>query len=168
MLTKLNKKIMCISEKLKCFSEEVTALKEGPFFYKIGFGFLLFILFPFFVIEIIVVLLLGKDLKIIVPQKPVSPTVLIDDEVPNSLRDLAPLARKYGIGDDADRGDIMLAASLEELSELEEKVLPRQQEISDWLDTFPENEITDTAAFFLYLGSACDEVPVYIENKRSK
>ena len=168
MIAKFNKRIICISEKLKCFFDEVTALKEGPFFYKIGLGFLLFILFPFFVIELIVVLLFGNDLKIIVPQQPVSPTVLIDDEVPNSLRDLVPLARKYGIGDDADRGDIMDAASLEELSELEEKVSPRQQQISDWLDTFPENGITDTATFFLYLGSACDEVPGYIENKKSK
>lgn len=77
------------------------------------------------------------------------------------LRDLIPLARKFGIGCDAERGDIMKAASLEELSDLESRVMPRQQEIADWLDRYPETEISDTAAYFLYLGSACDEVPLY-------
>ena len=150
-----------VSEKIKYFSDEVFALKKGSLGYKFGFGLLLIILFPIFVFELLVLLLFGRDFRLFVPPESVLPPVLVEEEVPESLRDLIPLAIKFGISDDADRGVMMSAASPEELSELEQKVLPRQQEISDWLDSFPERGISDTAAFFLYLGSACDEVPGY-------
>lgn len=155
------------SEKIKYFFGEVISLKEGSLGYKFGFGLLLVILLPILVIELLIVLLFGKDLGLFILPKPVLPPVLVEEEVPESLRDLIPLARKFGIGDDADRDDIMGAASMEELSELVNKVVPRQQEISDWLDTFSEHEITDTAAFFLYLGSACEEVPGYRTEKKT-
>lgn len=157
----LNQRRACISEKIKNYIEEVYGLKDAGIGYQLGIGFLLIILFPVLIFEILLVILIGKDIGAFVHQKPVEPSVFIVEEVPEYLRDLIPLARRYGIGDDADRDDIMKAASPKELAELEEKVTLRQQEIADWLDTFPETKITDTASFFLYLGSACDEVPLY-------
>ena len=156
-----------INGKLKNYVEEVSGLLGAGIAYKIGFGFLLLILFPVLLLEILFVLLFGKDFHVFVSTISYEPPKLIDEEVPESLRDLIPLARKYGIGDDGDRSDLINAASPEELSELQNKVSPRQQEISDWLDTFPEHRITDTAAFFLYLGSACDEVAQYSADKET-
>ncbi len=157
----LRRRGVCVSEKFKYFSEEIFALKEESLGYQIGFGLLLAILFPVFVFELLIVILFGKDFGMFVRPEPVLPPVLNEEEVPESLRGLIPLAKKFGISDDGDRGEIMKITSFEELLELEKMVLPRQQEITDWLDTFPEHEISDTAAFFLYLGSACDEVPLY-------
>ncbi|MCU7926619.1 MAG: hypothetical protein KZQ97_09255 [Candidatus Thiodiazotropha sp. (ex Dulcina madagascariensis)] len=157
----LNHRQACISAKFKRYFGEVSALKDGGTGYRFGFGFLLLILFPVMLLEIVIVLLAGRDLGLFVPVNPTRPLIFKEEEVPDSLRDLIPLAKKFGVGDDAERGEIMRSASSHELSALEEKVLPRQQEIVDWLDTFPETGISDTASFFLYLGSACDEVSLY-------
>ena len=151
----------CISEKIDNYREELSYLRDAGPGCQAGFGFLLLVLFPVLLLEILIVSIFGKDMGIFVPKQPVKPPQLVAAEVPESLRDLIPLAIKFGVGDDVDRGDIMKAASAKELDELEAMVIPRAQEISDWLDTFPETAISDTASFFLYLGSACDEVPLY-------
>jgi hypothetical protein len=152
---------VCISGKIKNYKEEVLDLMDAGTRYQLVFGFLMLILFPVFIVELLLVLLFGRDVGVFVPATAVEPNVLNEEEVPESLRDLIPLARRFGISDDGERDEIMQAASAEELSELETRVMPRQQEIADWLDSFPEMEISDTAAFFLYLGSACDEVQSY-------
>lgn len=157
----LSGRIERIREKFKYLSEEVVALRDGSFGYRLAFGLLLAVLLPVFVIELIILMLAGRDLGMFVQPKPVSVPVLLEQEVPESLRDLIPLARKFGVGDDAERGDILRAATPAELDGLEQRVQPRQQEIADWLDSFPEREISDTATFFLYLGSACDEAALY-------
>jgi hypothetical protein len=149
------------------YIEEVSGLRGSGIGYKIGFGILLLFLLPVLLLEILLVLLFGKDIGVFVLITPVEPPKLIEEEVPESLRDLIPLASKFGISDDADRGEIMKAASPNELADLEGKVLPRQQEILEWLDTFPETKISDTASFFLYLGSACDEVPLFNRKKET-
>jgi hypothetical protein len=156
-----NQRRACISEKLDNYTEELSYLRDAGPGYQAGFGFLLLVLFPALLLEILIVSIFGKDMGIFVPTRPVEPPQLVEAEVPDSLRDLIPLAKKFGVGDDADRGDIMKTASARELAELEAMVMPREQEISNWLDTFPETGISDTASFFLYLGSACDEVPLY-------
>lgn len=156
-----------ITEKTGYYREEVAAVMKADAGYRLGFGFLLVLLFPVLMVELLIVLSLGKDPGIFVQPESVPPSRLIEDEVPEALRDLIPLARKYGIGDEARRDEIMRAATPAELAELEQKVLPRAQEIADWLDTFPEAGISDTAASFLYLGSACDEVPLYKSKQES-
>jgi hypothetical protein len=161
-----NQRQECTTGKLKNYAEEVSGLAGAGVAYQLVFGFLLLFLLPVLILEILLVLLFGKDIHVFIRTTLYEPPKLIEEEVPESLRDLIPLARKFGVGDDADRDEIMESASPNELAELEKKVMPRQQEISDWLDTFPEGGMTDTAVFFLYLGSACDEVPQYIaENK---
>lgn len=158
---------VCISGKLENYTEEISALKSSSIGYQLGFGILLLVLFPVLLLEILLVFLFGKDIRVFVPTTRYEPPKLIEEEVPESLRDLIPLARKFGVGDDADRDYILKAASPSELADLEKKVSPRQQEISDWIGTFPETEISDTAAFFLYLESACDEVPLYKSEKET-
>lgn len=162
-----NQRQECISGIVNNYTEEVSGLRGSGIGYQIGFGILLLLLLPVLLLEILLVLLFGKDIGVFIPTTPVEPPKLIEEEVPETLRDLMPLARKFGIGDDADRGEIMKAALPNELADLEGKVLPRQQEILEWLDTFPENGMSDTASFFLYLGSACDEVPFYNEQNKT-
>lgn len=157
----------CISEKLKNYTREVYGLSGSGIAYQLGFGFLLLILFPVLLLEILLVLVFGNDISVFGQTTPVQAPRIIEEEIPKPLRGLIPLAIKYGIGDNVDRDDIMKAASINDLTDLEEKVIPRQQEIADWLNTFPENEISESASFFLYLGSACDEVPFYLSNRES-
>jgi hypothetical protein len=158
---------LLVRDKLLYYVEEIRGLKNGSTWYKIGFGLLLLVLFPILILELLLVLLVGRDTRLVGRPEAIEPPILVEDEVPKHLRDLIPLARKFGVGDDADRGDIMKAASNSELEELEEAVSTRQQEIAEWLNTFPENGISDTASFFLYLGSACDEVCLYKSHKQT-
>lgn len=55
-------------------------------------------------------------------------------DLPEDLRDLAPLARRWGIGDDAIRSDQMDRARTATLLSLTEKVLPRLTRINNYLD----------------------------------
>jgi len=162
-----NQRQECISGILNNYTEEVYGLKGAGIGYQLGLGILLLALLPVLILEIFLVLLFGKDIGVFVPTTPVASPKLTEEEVPKQLRDLIPLARKFGVGDAADRDEIMKAASPNDLADLEEKVMPRQQDISDWLDTFSETEISDTVSFFLYLGSACDEVPLYNRKKET-
>lgn len=161
----IKQRINCIADKTDYYLREVRGLRDGGTAYRLGSGLLVLVLLPILVIELLIVFLTGKDPGLIARPKPASPPQLIAEEVPESLRDLIPLARKYGIGDEAKREEITRAASPAELAELEEQVIPRAQEIADWLDTFPESGLSATAAFFEYLGSACDEVPFYTSKK---
>jgi hypothetical protein len=53
-------------------------------------------------------------------------------KVPADLRDLLPLAQRWGIGDDVDRA---------------------------WLDTFKPGTMTDEAAAFMYAQLAIEDMP---------
>ena len=150
----------CITGKYQYYIEEVLSLRNSQPGYKVIFGILLIFLFPVLILEMLLVGLLGKDIGLFVPIKSVESPELREDEVPESLRDLIPLARKYGVGDDEVREELIKSASHKELAELEKKVADKAQEIANWLETFPEGKMSDTASFFLYLGSACDEIPL--------
>ncbi len=78
--------------------------------------------------------------------------------VPVNLRQLIPLAEKWGIGDDVERGEFIEAASAEERQALLKAITPRQQEITAWLDTFGTNPLSDEAAAFLYMQLAVEEM----------
>jgi hypothetical protein len=56
--------------------------------------------------------------------------VIIDPQkVPEDLRDLVPLARKWAIGDDVERADFMKSATIEEKKELVDRVSPKMDRI---------------------------------------
>ena len=127
----IKQRINCIADKTDYYLREVRGLRDGGTAYRLGSGLLVLVLLPILVIELLIVFLTGKDPGLIARTKPASPPQLIAEEVPESLRDLIPLARKYGIGDEAKREEITRAASPAELAELEEQVIPRAQEIAD-------------------------------------
>lgn len=54
-------------------------------------------------------------------------------EVPPGLRHLIPLAERYGITDDRDRGRLVRASSPEELAELKAAVTRHDDQLDEWL-----------------------------------
>jgi hypothetical protein len=88
----------------------------------------------------------------------VSATPFDIDKVPEDLRDLAPLAQKWGIPDDAVRAALIESASDAELQALRDTVAPRTTRITEWLDSFPHNALSNEAATFMYLLEVVDEM----------
>ena len=78
-------------------------------------------------------------------------------KVPEQLRPLVPLAEEWGIGDDAQRAARVDDASDDERAKLREALAPHQVEITAWLDSFGEGELSNEAAAFMYLQLAGEE-----------
>lgn len=95
-------------------------------------------------------------------------TVLSVKNVPNEFKDLLPLARKWGIGDDAIRGDVTEAATQAERQELVSALTGKLCAIDRWIDSFPEGMMSDEAAAFMYMGEAIDELGLDIEYGQPK
>jgi hypothetical protein len=91
------------------------------------------------------------------PAVAVSP--LDADKVPADLRDLVPLAQRWGIGDDVDRSERIRQATAAEKSELRAAFGPRQARITAWLDSFGQGPMPDEAAAFMYTQLAIEEMP---------
>ena len=87
------------------------------------------------------------------------PEIKLDPEkVPQELRDLVPLAEKWGIGDDIMRYDFGIKASMEEKQELSDKFNNRHELIRNWLNEFGDAKLmTDEAAAYMYMAIAVDE-----------
>lgn len=79
-------------------------------------------------------------------------------EVPGDLRDLIPLAERWGVGDDSSRAWLVDRASAREKRELRAALEGRADRIGTWLDTFGEGPFSDSAAAFLYLMEAVEEM----------
>jgi acetyl-CoA acetyltransferase len=87
------------------------------------------------------------------------PVIRLDPaRVPDHLRDLIPLAEKWGIGDDIIRFDFEEKSSASERDELVRAVAPRLAEIEAWLHTANPSAMSDEAAAFMYLAEAYAEV----------
>jgi hypothetical protein len=81
------------------------------------------------------------------------------DKVPADLRDLVPLAQRWGIGDDVARSERIQKATVAERSELRAAFGPRQARITQWLDSFGQGPMSDEAAAFMYAQLAIEEMP---------
>jgi hypothetical protein len=79
--------------------------------------------------------------------------------VPEDLRDLLPLAEKWGIGDDVDRTEALKRASDEELRALRGAVRTHGAAITHWLDSFGSGDMPAEAAAFMYMQLAVEELP---------
>lgn len=79
--------------------------------------------------------------------------------VPADLRDLVPLAQRWGIGDDASRSEQIEKATDAERSELRAAFGPRQERITAWLDSFGQGAMPEEAAAFMYAQLAIEEMP---------
>lgn len=95
------------------------------------------------------------------------PNIEIDpDKVPAHLRDLIPMAEKWGVGDDIIRSDLEDKATEEEKSEFREALRGRTADVTAWLDSFdtvPDlkseaaNPMSEEAVPFMYMLGALDE-----------
>jgi hypothetical protein len=79
-------------------------------------------------------------------------------KVPAKLRDLIPLAEKWGIGDDIIRYDFEKKSPQADKDELVRWVAGRYDEIDAWLKTHRAGEMSDEMAAFMYMMTACEEV----------
>lgn len=164
---KVQARIDVVKKKFAYYVDEVRGLRDGGW-YSIFFGLLIVLLIPLFLFEIVILMLFGKDFGMFQSSEPDMEPKIDIDEVPINLRDLFPFAKKWGVGDDGDRGDLIEAASNEELDELRKAVGPRMDEIAQWVTNISEDEIrkSDTAGLFLHLMDAFEEAEFY--NKKEE
>jgi hypothetical protein len=85
-------------------------------------------------------------------------------QVPESLRDLLPLARKWGIGDDIIRYDMQGKVSKEDKEEFHRLYNHRGREVNEWLSTY-NGRMTKEAAAFMFMSLAYDELRLYTPPK---
>lgn len=84
------------------------------------------------------------------------------EKVPAHLRDLLPLAAKWGIGDDIIRDDFEQKASDIEKQELKNELTGRTAEITQWLDSFEVGKpMPEEASCFMYMLEALDEMRLW-------
>jgi hypothetical protein len=79
-------------------------------------------------------------------------------KVPADLRDLVPVAQRWGIGDDVARSERVQKATAAERSELRAAFGPRQARITAWLDSFGQGAMPEEAAAFMYTQLAIEEM----------
>jgi hypothetical protein len=80
-------------------------------------------------------------------------------KVPADLRDLLPLAQRWGIGDDVIRSERVQKATDAERSELRAAFGPRQRQITAWLDSFGQGAMPEEASAFMYTQLSIEEMP---------
>jgi len=96
------------------------------------------------------------------------PEIHIDPKsVPESLRDLIPVAEKWGIGDDIIRCDVVDRATEEERREFQDAVRGRMDEVTAWLGYFDfsceEKVMSDDVAAFMFMQTALDEMGLWTD-----
>jgi len=90
------------------------------------------------------------------------PPRLDPEKVPEPLRDLLPLAAKWGIGDDVIRDDFEQKAPEGEKKELKDSLSGRTAEVTQWLDSFEVGKpMPEEAACFMYMLEALDEMSLW-------
>ena len=98
------------------------------------------------------------------------PVIELDPaKVPQGLRDLIPLAEKWGVGDDIIRNDLIDKSTDAERQELHDALYEPYERITAWLDSFAGDDMSDEAAAFMYMQGALDEMGIFIlEEKQSR
>jgi hypothetical protein len=91
------------------------------------------------------------------------PVIRLDAKrVPIDLRDLIPLAEKWGISDDIIRDDFQSKASQEAKSALVKALSGRNKRITQWLDSFTA-PMSAEAATFMFMQQGLDEMGLWVE-----
>jgi hypothetical protein len=86
------------------------------------------------------------------------PKIHIDPvNVPEHLRDLIPMAEKWGISDDIIRSDFEEKANEAEKREFQEALRGRTDTVNAWLDSFRGAVMPPDVEPFLYMLEALDE-----------
>ena len=85
------------------------------------------------------------------------PVRLDDAKVPPQFKDLVPLARKWGIGDDSARSTCVAESSASDRHALATALGGRTAEVHRWLDEVkPGEALTNEQAAFLYMLNALE------------
>jgi hypothetical protein len=90
---------------------------------------------------------------------PSSGYALDPGKVPEPLRHLVPLARRWGVGDDVERMELIERSSQPDRQALAAALAPYHGEITAWLDSFGSGSMTEEAAAFMYMQLALEEMP---------
>lgn len=92
-----------------------------------------------------------------------TPSELNPEAMPEELRDLLPLALKWGIGDDVIRDDWHQKAGEADKEALVQGLTGRTAAINAWLDSFGVGEMSAEAGAFMYMMLGLDEMGIYVE-----
>jgi hypothetical protein len=82
-------------------------------------------------------------------------------KVPRDLRDLIPFAEEWGIGDDVIRAHVEEAASDLDKERFSQALGGRTARVTEWLDSFGMELMSDEAATYMYMLSALDEMGIW-------
>lgn len=86
------------------------------------------------------------------------PVIEIDaSSVPEHLRDLIPMAEKWGIGDDIIRGDYVEKATEEDKQQFAARLKGRTFTVEVWVHSFESGQMSEAAVHFMYMLIALDE-----------
>jgi tetratricopeptide (TPR) repeat protein len=78
--------------------------------------------------------------------------------VPAAIRSLASAASRFGVGDDVCRPILMKRIPKQQLGKLIKASDKLAKKVNEWLNTFPEGQMSTEAAAFMYLLSGIDEI----------
>ena len=81
--------------------------------------------------------------------------------VPEDLRDLIPIAEQWGIGDDVIRSDYGGSAPDEEKARFKSAMTGRTTRVTEWLDSFGTELMSEEAGVFMYMLEALDELGLW-------
>ena len=85
-----------------------------------------------------------------------------DTKIPEDLRHLIPLAKKWGVGDDLIRSEVVRRATIAERRELMEKVPPLEERICQFIESLGmpsvENPMSDECCRLMYMLEASGEI----------
>ena len=83
--------------------------------------------------------------------------------LPDRFAELEPLARVWAIPDRNERYQIRLRSSMEELEAFYDAVMARAEEIIDYVDEFPMDDLPDEVQHLLWLLAALSIVSLAVE-----
>jgi hypothetical protein len=84
------------------------------------------------------------------------------NEVPEHLRDLVPLAYKWGIGDDVVRSELEESSSDQEKQVFRQALTGRTKAVTEWLDSFPRGSVHPGAfSNFMYMLEALADMRIW-------
>jgi len=94
------------------------------------------------------------------------PDIRLDPaRVPADLRQLIPLAQKWGIGDDIIRNDLIDKSSDAERRELHDALYPVHERVTEWLSSIPAAELSEESAAFMYMEEALAEMGYFLDDE---
>jgi hypothetical protein len=83
-------------------------------------------------------------------------------EVPQNLKDLVPIAYKWGVGDDVARSRVEEAASDDEKQAFRDALTGRTKQVVEWLDSFSDHRVHPGAfSNFSYMLEALAETDLW-------